>query len=96
MLPDHMSNTGGTTTPIAPGTTTNPGIGTRTGTGTDTGTGTGTGSNTGINNPAFGLGPSGNGGFNTDGSGSVTLHQNKVLFTIAFLLTSSLVVCLRV
>ncbi|CAN4124581.1 unnamed protein product [Withania somnifera] len=88
---------GGTTTPSAPGTTTNPGIGTGTGTGTGIGTGTGTNTGTGINNPAFGMGPSGNGGFTPDGSGTEALHQSRVLFTIALLFTSSLlVVCLRV
>ncbi|KAK4358011.1 hypothetical protein RND71_023621 [Anisodus tanguticus] len=77
---------GGTTTPTAPGTTTSPGIG----------TGTGTGTNTGINNPAFGLGPTGSGAFNPDGSGTEALHQNRLIFTIALLFTSSLVVCIRV
>lgn len=90
--------TGGTTTPTTPGTTTNPGIGTGTGTGTgtSTGTGTGTGTNTGINNPTFGLGPTGS-GYNPDGSGTETLHLSSAFFTIALLFTSSLlVVCLRV
>ncbi|WMV27967.1 hypothetical protein MTR67_021352 [Solanum verrucosum] len=93
--------TGGTTTPTAPGTTTNPGIGTGTGTGTSTGTSTststGTGTNTGINNPTFGLGPTGSGGYNPDGSGTEALHQNRVFITMALLFTSSfLVVSLRI
>ncbi|KAJ8570014.1 hypothetical protein K7X08_006591 [Anisodus acutangulus] len=87
---------GGTTTPTAPGTTTSPGIGTGTGTGTGTGIGTGTGTNTGINNPTFGLGPTGSGAFNPDGNGTEALHQNGLNLIIALLFTSSLVVCLRV
>ncbi|XP_009596051.1 PLASMODESMATA CALLOSE-BINDING PROTEIN 4-like [Nicotiana tomentosiformis] len=84
-------NTGGGTTTV-PGTTT-PGTGTGTGTSTGTGTGTGTGTTTGINNPTFGLGPTGSGGFNPDGSGTETLHKNTVFFTIGILFTS--LVCLR-
>ncbi|TMW96676.1 hypothetical protein EJD97_007015 [Solanum chilense] len=59
--------------------------------------GTGTGTNTGINNPTFGMGPTGSGGFNPDGSGTEALHQNRVFITMALLFTSSfLMVCLRI